>query len=116
MSTQANSNDSTDDALVESDVLTDDIWINDDGHVEGSAYVFDSENGYDVSGVVHSYDYEQHGEQRTNHVPRAVLTRPDGTILKEVSDHDSRHPEKAIERAANSAEWLYENAEQFTDD
>jgi len=97
---------------VDSDVLTDGIWVNDNGHVEGSVYVCDSANGYDVVGVVDSYDYDDHGGTKTNHVPRAVLTKPDH-IIKEITDHDTEHAHEAIERAANSAEWLYENAEDF---
>lgn len=113
MSTQTETSDSI---TVESDVLTVDVWLNDDGHVRGNMYVLDSENGYDVTGVVDSYDYDDYGTERTNHVPRAILTKPNGSIIKEVSDHDSKHPQKAVDRAVSSAEWLYENAEQFIDE
>jgi hypothetical protein len=84
------------------------IGLDENGHVNSSIHIFDSENGIDVTATVCSYDYERHGERRENHVPRVVVTDPDGTIRQEPHAHDSRDVRKAIERAIQTAEWAYE--------
>jgi len=81
--------------------------INADGHVEGVAYIFDSENSIDVTAAVNSYNYERGGETRTNHIPHIVVSDPDGSIQKEPHAHDSKHPRTALKRAIQTAESAY---------
>lgn len=82
--------------------------IDENGHVEGTAHIFDSENGFDITAYVRSYDYERHGNPHTNHVPMVVVTKPDGTIIGEPEAYDSNNPRTAIERAIGTAEWAYD--------
>ena len=96
-----------------------DVWAHADfeidanGHVDGSAYTHEFANGHDVVIGVTSYDYERAGETRTNHIPNAVTTDADGTIVHEGEPNDSENPQTAIENAKGSAEFIFENAEQF---
>jgi len=83
------------------------IWIDSNGHVDGQAVIFDSENNIDVTASVYSYDYNRGGESRTNHVPHIVVSDMDGSIQHEPDAYDSRNPQTAIKRAIQTAEWAY---------
>jgi len=94
----------------------DTLEINDDGHVEGSAFVGNFIDGYDVSISVTSYDYERNGETRTNHVPHVVVTTTEGKIIVEPTAQDSRNAQKAIENARGCAEYVIKYPSEFIDD
>ena len=87
---------------------TSSMAIDEDDHVKGQAHIFDNENAIDVTVAVTSYDYERHGESRTNHVPHIVVSDPDGTIRQEPYARDSHDPRTAIKWAIQTAEWVYE--------
>ena len=94
----------------------DTLHVNKDGMTEGQAWCGSYEHEgqqYDVSASVTSYTFEQYGEQRTNHVPHVVVTTIEGSIVAEPHCHDSRHPEKAIQNAKGTAEYVVQHLEQF---
>jgi hypothetical protein len=91
----------------------DNIEIDENGKVRGSAYTFTFNGGYDVQIVVSSYTYERNGEFHMNHVPNVVVSNKNGNIVAEPHARDSQHPEKAIENARMTAKNVYENPEQF---
>jgi len=94
----------------------DTLQVNANGNVEGMAwfgsFTVDGEQ-YDVIASVTSYDFEQYGETETNHVPHVVVTTIDGSIVAEPHCHNSRHPEKAIQNAKGTAEYVVQHLEQF---
>lgn len=86
-----------------------------EGHkVKGTAFT-PFKDGYDVHAAVTSYTYERDGEQRHNHVPLVLITDETGTILAEPHTHDSHDPEKAIENAKGTAEYVFKNLSEFVD-
>lgn len=92
----------------------DDLRVNDDGFVEGTAYTHDKD-GYDVVVGVTSYEYERDGETKMNHVPNVVVNDPDGSIVAEPHSHDSSSAEIAIENAKSTGKWAFRNMEQYMD-
>lgn len=100
--------------------LDDDIWafndlcINDDGFVEGTAYTKEKD-GYDIRIAVESYEYERHGETRMNHVPVGNITNEKGIIVHDLEPNDDQNAERAIENAVGSAEYAYKHLGQFID-
>jgi hypothetical protein len=93
----------------------DNIRINDEGKVVGSAYTFSFRGGFDIQIVVSSYTYERNGEFKMNHVPNVVLTDPLGSIVSEPYTHDSHSAKKAIESARETARDVYEHPERYID-
>lgn len=97
----------------------DNIWeynnleINEDNEVVGSAYTFTFEGGYDVQVAVFSYEYERNGETKMNHVPNVVLVDENGKIVAEPHARDSQNPERAIENGINQAEYIFEHPTEF---
>jgi hypothetical protein len=89
------------------------LWIDENGHVDGSMHVFGFVDGYDVTIGVFSYDYDRHGETRTNHVPQVVVSTTDGSIVAEPHAHDSNNPVQAIKNARDAAEHVIENPDEF---
>jgi len=93
----------------------DNLHINKNNEVEGSAYTFTFAGGYDVQIGVFSYTYERNGEFKMNHVPNVVVTDSNGSIVSEPHANDSTHPEKAIKNARLTAQEVYENPQNFID-
>lgn len=97
----------------------DDIWqednieINEDGEVEGSAYTHHFKDGHDVQIGVFSYTYQRNGETHMNHVPSVVVTDSTGSIVAEPHAHDTENPRGAIRNARQSAEYVYKHPEEF---
>lgn len=89
------------------------LEIDEDGHVREVAYTHPFKDGYDVQVAVTSYDFEKHGETKTNHVPNVVLTDEDGSIVAEPHARDSYSAEKAIENGKRTAEYVFKHPEQF---
>lgn len=93
--------------------LYDNLEIDDDGYVTGSAYTRQFLGEYDVVVGVTSYEYERHGETRMNHVPHVVVTDSEGTIVREPQAYDSENPGRAISNAKGLAEFVLENPQDF---
>lgn len=96
----------------------DTLRVDDDGHVRGQAWYgsFMCNGGsYDVSASVASYEFTQHGQTETNHVPQIVVTTRDGSIVAEPHAYDSRNPDRAIERAKQTAIAVVEEPRRFID-
>jgi len=94
----------------------DTLHVNDDGMTEGQAWCGSYEHDgteYDITVSVTSYEFEQYGETKTNHVPHVTVTTKDGSIVAEPHVHDSRHPEKAIDNGKETAEYVAQRLEQF---
>lgn len=91
------------------------LEINEDNEVVGSAYTFEVGDGYDIQVSVFSYTYERDGEFKMNHVPGVTIVDEEGNIEKEVDVRDSNNPEKAIENALDTGEYVYKNIDRFID-
>ena len=83
----------------------DELRVNDEGMVEGSAHTRRTSGGETVTATVISYTYDD-GEE-VNHVPHVVVSDESGSILGEPHGHDSENPRTAIERAKNTAESAF---------
>lgn len=94
----------------------DNLSVNEDGEVVGSAYTFTFGDGYNVQIGVFSYVYERNEEFHTNHVPNVVVSDSTGSIVAEPHARDSENPETAIENAKSAAEYVYENPEEYVGD
>ena len=100
------------------DVQNSDVWkhsdliLNDNGYVSGVAYTKE-QNGYSIEISVFTYEYEQNGETKMNHVPNIILSNKNGSITAEPHAHDSQNAEKAIQNAINTGEYVIENLNQF---
>ena len=90
----------------------DTLEVQDDGYVTGSAYVV-RDDGYSVDVTVTSYEYND-GEEM-NHVPSVIVSDEHGSIVREAEVHDSSNPERAIDRAKNTGQNLFENLDNFVE-
>lgn len=96
-----------------------DIWAyssidtDDDGHVIGSARTTEFNGGMTVSIGVHSYDYEQNGETKRNHVPIITVSDESGVIKLQPHARDSDNPRRAVQNAKNTAESVFNNPDGF---
>lgn len=91
----------------------DSLEIDDDGYVIGSAYTDMKLNGHYMSVGVSSYEYKRRGEVKMNHVPLITVADDTGKVVAEPTSHDSSDPEKAIENAKSTGEYVFENLEEF---
>jgi len=86
------------------------------GKVEGTIYTdtFEhEEKTLQVAASVTSYDYEQSGETKTNHVPHVVVTDNRGHILREPEVRDTHNAKKSITLAKGYAEDIYKNDDRY---
>jgi len=86
------------------------IYLNDSGMVDGSAYTHTFKDGYDVQIGVFSYTYDG---TKVNHVPNVVITDKSGSIVAEPYAHDSNDPYRAIQNAKQAAEEVFTNPTRF---
>lgn len=91
----------------------DDLHVNDEGMVEGTAISREFAGGYTVQASVSSYEYEKGGETRKNHVPHITVQDENGSIVSEPSAWDSISPKKAIEAAKGTGEYVVEYPDDF---
>jgi len=81
--------------------------------IKGCAYThrFGNENSIFVG--VSSYSYNENDERKTNHVPIVTVSSESGSIIHNGEPRDSTNPEKAIQNAINSAEYIFENSDSY---
>lgn len=91
----------------------DDLRVNDEGMVEGTAISREFAGGHTVQASVSSYEFEFDGETRVNHVPHIVVQDENGSIVSEPTDNDTTSPKKAIERAKGTGEYVVRNPDDF---
>jgi len=94
----------------------DNLTVNENNEVVGSAYTFGFNDGHDIQVGVFSYTYERNGEFHKNHVPNVVVSDKEGNIVAEAQAYDSEDPQKAIENAKSMAEYVYANPKEFIGD
>jgi len=90
-----------------------DLRVLGDGIVRGTAYTHQFRDGYDVRVAVTSYEYEQNGKTRMNHVPNVVVSDGDGSIIVEPHARDTSDPREAITNAKQTAERVFHYPDQF---
>lgn len=88
------------------------LEVDDEGFVTGSTFASINDE-HDVHVAISSYEYEQHGELRMNHVPNVVITEKNGRIVAEPYAHDDSDPETAIDNALCLAEHVVDHPDAY---
>lgn len=96
-----------------------DIWefdnlsVNDDMMVDGQVYTKQKPNGAYVRATVSSYEYKRDGETKSNHVPVVYVTDERGRIKHMAEAGDSSNPHKAVGEAKSTAEYIFNNINEY---
>lgn len=91
----------------------DSLEIDEKGYVVGSAYTHTFAGKYTVSVGVSSYKLGERYKDDMNYVPNVVVSDEDGVVVAEPHSNDSSSGKKAIENAKGTAEYVFNNPEQF---